>query len=191
MKKKLMFLTVAGAVVAVMIAGGVYAWTSKPSDVGKPQPTPDTNQVRYHVVGTSMDPTIKDGDWLLARTGVKDVQRGQLVIMKYPKDESKVYCRRVVAVGGDRVVMKYYSNVKLTTIYTPGHPEGVVFPQGVAPSGNAYGEYDSNVTGGSYYVVGDNTVPGGSYDSDEWGLLPASDIAGVVLERTSPNPTRF
>jgi signal peptidase I len=178
-------------VVMLVVAGGVYAWRGRPSDVSRPQPTPDSNLVRYHVVGTSMDPTIKDGDWLLARTDVKTVQRGNLVVMRYPKDETKVYCRRVIAVGGDKVVMKYYSNVKLTTVFTPDNPQGSVFPAGVTPVGNPYGEYDATVDMGSYYVVGDNTVPGGSYDSDEWGLLPQADVAGVVTERTSPDPRKF
>lgn len=192
MKKKILIWAGSVAMVAMLVvAGGVYALRGSESDVAQPQPTPDSNMVRYHVVGTSMDPTIKDGDWLIAKTDFKDVQRGDLVIMKYPKDESKVYCRRVIAVAGDRVVMKYYSNVKLTTVFTASNPKGTVFPTGVTPSGNEYGEYDATVDPGNYYVVGDNTVPGGSYDSDEWGLLPKADVAGVVTERTSPSPRNF
>jgi len=192
MKKKVLIWTAGVAALALMVvAGGVYALRGGSSDVGKPQPTPDRDLVRYHVVGTSMDPTIKDGDWLLAKTDFKSINRGDLVIMRYPKDISKVYCRRVVAVGGDRVVMKYYSNVKLTTVFTPDKPSGTVFPSGVAPVGNSYGEYDATVDQGTYYVVGDNTVPGGSYDSDEWGLLPKADLAGVVTERTSPDPRKL
>lgn len=175
----------------LVVAGGVYALRGGQSDVSRPQPTPDSHMVRYHVVGSSMDPTIKDGDWLLAKTDFKNLNRGDLVIMRYPKDESKVYCRRVIAVRGDKVVMKYYSNVKLTTVFTPGNPAGTVFPSGVTPTGNQYGEYDTTVDQGSYYVVGDNTVPGGSYDSDEWGLLPQADVAGIVIERTSPSPRKF
>lgn len=192
MKKRILIWAAALAMVgALVVAGGVYALRGSQSDVSKPQPTPDSNLVRYHVVGTSMDPTIKDGDWLLAKTDFKDIKRGDLVIMRYPKDETKVYCRRVIAVGGDKVTMKYYSNVKITTVFTPGSPKGVDFPAGVIPSGNEYGEYDATVEPGTYYVVGDNTVPGGSYDSDEWGLLPRSDITGVVIERTSPKPRKF
>lgn len=138
-----------------------------------------------------MAPTIKDGDWLLARKDFKRLAPGLIVIMKYPKDESKVYCRRIIAVAGDRVVMKYYSNVKVTTVYNRANPNGTVFPGNANPKGNAFGEYDANVTSGNVYVVGDNTAPGGSYDSDEWGLLPISDIVGVVERRTSPEPTNF
>jgi signal peptidase I len=190
MKKKALLIT-AGAVAVLLAVGGFYSLSAKPSDVSKPVETPDSNTVRYHVLGTSMDPTIKDGDWLLARTDLKSVTRGQVVIMRYPKDETKVYCRRVVAVAGDRVVMKYYSNVKITTIYTSEHPEGAVFPAGAKATGNAYGEYETVVTDGMLYAVGDNAVPGGSYDSDEWGLLPLKNVAGVVTKRLEPNPTTF
>lgn len=187
-----MWLIIGGVLVlgALMLAG-MQALASKPSDVGKPVPTPDSHTVRYHVVGTSMDPTIKDGDWLLARTDFRTIHRGDLVIMRYPKDETKIYCRRVVAVGGDRVVMKYYSNAKITTVFSSEHPEGVVFPRDAVGSGNDYGEYDATVGNGQLYVVGDNTAPGGSYDSDEWGLLPVGNVAGLVTKRLDPNPKSF
>ncbi len=191
MKRKYVFISSIAVGTFLLFAGGVYAWRAQSSDVSKPVPTPDTNTVRYHVLGTSMGPTINDGDWLLARTEVKTMKRGDIVIMRYPKDDTKIYCRRIVAVAGDKVVMKYFSNVKLTTVYSQEHPDGVVFPRNVAPSGNAYGEYDADVAAGELYVVGDNAVPGGSFDSDEWGMLPIGDVTGVVVKRISPNPQAF
>jgi signal peptidase I len=189
--KKRLFLIAVALMAAALIAGLVFALNAKASDVSKPITTPDENTVRYHVVGTSMDPTIKDGDWLLASTTVKTVKRDDVVIMRYPKDETKVYCRRVLGVSGDRIVMKYYSNVKITTVYSKEHPEGIIFPQNVVAGGNAYGEYETTVGQDELYVVGDNTVPGASYDSDEWGLLPKSDVTGVVTKRLEPNPRTF
>jgi signal peptidase I len=179
------------SVIALLTVGVVNAWGSKPSDVSGPASTPNSNLVRYHVVGDSMAPTIVDGDWLLARINTKSPSVGQIVIMKYPKDITKVYCRRVIAVPGDRVVMKYYSNVKITTVYSSAHPNGAVFPVAATPQGNAFGEYDASVASGMVYVVGDNTAPGGSFDSDEWGLLPDTNVVGVVIERTSPSPRAF
>lgn len=190
MKKKVLLISAAVMAVA-LIAGAAFTLNAESSDVSKPIPSPDSGLVKYHVVGTSMEPTIKDGDWLLARTAVKEVKRGDILIMRYPKDESKVYCRRVVAVAGDRVVMRYYSNVKITTVYTPDKPEGIIFPQDAKTNSNAYGEYESTVDKDTLYVVGDNTVPGGSYDSDEWGLLPIANVAGVVTERLEPEPRKF
>lgn len=191
MKKKALLILSLLVVAALAVVGVSTALGSKPSDVSSPQVTPDTNFVKYHVVGTSMDPTINDGDWLLVDTKVTNFPVGSIIILRYPKDESVLYCRRVIATEGDRVVMKYYSNVKVTTVYSNTYPEGVSFPRGAAPNGNAYGEYDATVSPGSVYVVGDNTAPGGSFDSDEWGLLPDSNIVGLVTRRVSPDPRSF
>lgn len=189
--KKLILYVVGLFLITAMTVGIVYAWTAKPSDVGNPVPSPtNADIVKYHVIGTSMSPTINDGDWLLVNTADHTIEPGDIVIMRLPKDPTTVYCRRVVAVGGDKVQMKYYSNVKMTTIIDTDQSQ-TTFPQGVTPAGNAYGEYDTTVDPGNFYVVGDNTQPGASYDSDEWGELPQSDIVGVVESRVSPNPTKF
>jgi signal peptidase I len=191
MKKYVPLLLICVSLAGLAVLGVGSALGSKPSDVSIPVSTPDASLVRYHVVGTSMSPTINDGDWLLADTKVRSFQPGIIIILRYPKDQSTLYCRRIIAVAGDKVVMKYYSNVKITTVYDSSHPGGTVFPQGIIPNGNAYGEYDSTVTPGNVYVVGDDTAPGGSFDSDEWGLLPVGDIVGVVIRRTSPAPHVF
>jgi len=190
MKLRSFLLAIVG-LIGLLAVGVVNALGSRASDVSAPVATPKADLVEYHVVGDSMAPTINDGDWLLARKNFKKLTPGLIVIMRYPKDETKVYVRRIEAVTGDRVVMKYYSNVKLTTVYSSPNPKGVVFPLSPAPQGNAFGEYDATVTAGNLYVVGDNTAPGGSFDSDEWGLLPISDVIGVVEKRISPQPTNF
>lgn len=191
MKKKILLMG-GGILVATAFAlGAVYAWNSNGSDVSQPEATPQTGYIKYHVTGSSMSPTIRDGDWLLAKSDSAGVTRNDVIILHYPKDVSKIYCRRVVAVAGDRVVMKYFSNVKLTTVYNAENPGGVTFPGGVTPNGNAYGQYETTVGPGMLYVVGDNTVPRASYDSDEWGLLPVTDVAGIVKQRLSPNPLNF
>lgn len=191
MKKNVLLVIGAIAATSLVVAGIAYAWSSKPSDVTAPTPTPDASIVKYHVIGSSMDPTINDGDWLLVDTKIGSIVPGEIIILRYPKDESTIYCRRVVAVAGDKVVMKYYSNVKITTVFSASDPNGVVFPQNALPNGNAYGEYDATVSAGNVYVVGDNTAPGGSFDSDEWGLLPLDDIVGLVTKRVSPDPRSF
>ena len=134
-----------------------------------------------------MAPTLLSGDSILVAKDPAAITRGQLVVFREPGDSSKLFCRRVVALAGDRVVMKYYSNVKITTVYTRNLPQGVAFPAGIVPNGNAYGEYTTSVAPGTFYVVGDNSVPGASYDSDEWGLLPRANVVGVVLSQTAPS----
>jgi signal peptidase I len=181
------YLLVAAALVGItgIIAGTVYAWNSQSSDVGRPISTAIPGEIRYKIIGDSMAPTLLNGDSILVTKNAAEIARGQLVVLRDPGDQSKLFCRRVVAVAGDRVVMKYYSNVKITTVYSRMQPEGVAFPADIVPNGDAYGEYTTNVAPDTFYVVGDNSVPGASYDSDEWGLLPRADVVGVVLSQTS------
>jgi signal peptidase I len=92
-------------------------------------------------VGPSTPPSFDDGDWLLVDTNLPGAKRGELITMHYPKTVSRVYCRRVVIAAGYNEVMKYYSNVKSTTVYFSNDLTGAAFPQAVIPIGNACGEY--------------------------------------------------
>jgi signal peptidase I len=177
------------AVVLVLGLGGFLVW-SKGAASTPDQAAEDPLMARFHVVGDSMNPTIKDGDWLLIRRQ-ETPQRGDVVVLRIPSDQTKLFCRRVVAVGGDRVVTRNYAGVKTTTVFSKDHAEGVVFPDHTAPLGSSYDEKETLVQTGDYFVVGDNTVPGASYDSDDWGVLPLSDIVGVVKKRTQPSPRTF
>jgi signal peptidase I len=53
----------------------------------------------------SMYPTLKLGDHITASMNWKKIQRGSLVLFRYPLDETKVYIKRAVAIGGDTVAL--------------------------------------------------------------------------------------
>ncbi len=58
------------------------------------------------VEGTSMLPNLEDQDRLFINKfafRVGDIHRGDVVVFKYPRDESKNYIKRVVGLPGDRV----------------------------------------------------------------------------------------
>src|SRR4051812_39169710 len=57
------------------------------------------------VIGTSMDPTLKEEDRVLVLKLV-DARRGQLVVFKNPLEPVQNVIKRVVAVEGDRVAMR-------------------------------------------------------------------------------------
>ncbi|MCM1511883.1 MAG: signal peptidase I [Oxalobacter formigenes] len=80
----------------------------------------------FKIPSSSMLPTLEAGDLILVNKytyGIRlpvinkkvfsfnDPQRGDMVVFKYPKDPSLDYIKRVVGIGGDRVV---YKNKKLT-----------------------------------------------------------------------------
>lgn len=152
----------------------------------------------YHVLGTSMVPTLHDTDYLII-SKLGDTQatvgrlfgqnshyipaRGQVIVFHYPKDPSKVFVKRVVGLPGDRVVVKNGQ----VTVYSKDHPGGFNPDAKYEASGTTtLIDTDDTVQPGNVFVMGDNRTPGGSFDSREWGELPSSYIIGNAVLRLLP-----
>lgn len=153
----------------------------------------------YHVLGTSMVPTLHDTDYLIIsklgytqslveRTfGNKSAlylpSRGQIIVFHYPKDPTKVFVKRVVGEPGDHIVIKNGT----VTIYNQQHPTGFNPDSSYETSSTqTLIDTDEVVQPGNLFVMGDNRTPGGSYDSREWGELPSSYIIGNAVLRLLP-----
>lgn len=148
----------------------------------------------YHVDGSSMTPTLHTADYMivskventLAKLTRKPYipRRHQVVVFAYPKDPSLVFIKRVTALPGERVVVKDGT----ITIYNAEHPEGFSPDDGSFERAATYteGDLDEVVPEGSIFVVGDNRLPSGSFDSREWGMLPSEDIIGNAVIRLLP-----
>ena len=152
----------------------------------------------YHVLGTSMVPTLRNADYLIiSKVGYTGAliqrvfhqnatyipDRGQIIVFHYPKDPSEVFVKRVIGLPGERVVVKD-GNI---TVYNKAHPEGFNPDTGYEKSSTTtLGNIDETVQDGNVFVVGDNRTPGGSYDSREWGELPSSYIIGNAVLRLLP-----
>ncbi len=152
----------------------------------------------FHVEGTSMLPTLHNSDYLVVSKVNKTFahaanpkeadsyvpQRGEIVIFHFPKDEKQVFVKRVVALPGERVVVKDGT----VTVFNAERPNGFNPDLGgyqvAAPI--TEGSYDDVVPSGNVFVLGDNRTPGGSYDSREWGELPSSYIIGNAVLRLLP-----
>src|SRR5712664_4997909 len=71
------------------------------------------------VEGTSMMPGLEDQERIFVNKFVyrwEPIQRGDIVVFRYPRDTSKSYIKRVIAVAGDRVIIdkgRVYVNGKL------------------------------------------------------------------------------
>lgn len=152
----------------------------------------------YHVLGTSMVPTLHETDYLIiSKLGYtqalveriigKDKKyipaRGQVIVFRYPKDPSKVFVKRVVGVPGDRIVIKNGT----VTIFNNEHPDGFNPDKNYEAKDTAtLIDTDEVVQAGFVFVMGDNRTPSGSYDSREWGELPSSYIIGNAVLRLLP-----
>lgn len=63
----------------------------------------------YVVDGPSMQPTLQDGERLVVNKFIyywREPKRGEVVIFRYPRDHSRVFIKRVIAIGGDTIEIK-------------------------------------------------------------------------------------
>ncbi|HEV8132835.1 MAG TPA: signal peptidase I [Acidobacteriota bacterium] len=131
------------------------------------------------VEGTSMQPNLVDQERVFVNKFVyhfSEVHRGDVVVFWYPKDMSKSFIKRVIAVPGDRIEVTrghVYLNAKSLN-------ESYVLPE--------YFDFESYkavvVPQGYYYVLGDHR--NSSNDSRNWGLVPESNIFGKAVFRYWP-----
>jgi signal peptidase I len=152
----------------------------------------------YHVLGTSMVPTLHETDYLIiSKLGYTQAlverafgqdkkyipARGQIIVFRYPKDPTKVFVKRVVALPGEHLVIKNGT----VTIYNKAHPEGFNPDTGYeSKDTTTLIDTDEVIQSGNIFVMGDNRTPSGSFDSREWGELPSSYIIGNAVLRLLP-----
>lgn len=171
-----------------------------------------TTLVQAFVIPTgSMEDTLLIGDHLLvdklayAPPGplskhllpYSDVERGDIIVFRYPVDINQTFVKRVIGVPGDRIRLEnkqvYLNGKKLAEPYKyhkteymdsyrdnfPGEPNVAVFPP-------AQVMLESNVVKGevvvppdNYFAMGDNRDS--SLDSRYWGFVPRKNIIGKPL----------
>jgi len=136
----------------------------------------------YVVEGSSMDPTFKTGDYLIVDQLSKrfeESKRESVVIIRYPKDPSKFFIKRLIGFPGETVEIKEGT----VTIYNENNKDGLKLNE-------PYVVYkkDENLSvilgENEYFVMGDNRA--GSFDSRIWGSLPKKYIIGRPIVRLLP-----
>src|SRR5712692_8265682 len=126
------------------------------------------------VEGTSMMPRLTNHERIFINKFVyrfEPIKRGDIVVFRYPLDNSKSYIKRVVGLPGEWVSIKdgrvYVNGRALTESYIP--PE--YFDHQSYPP--VYVEPDH------YYVLGDHRES--SNDSRAWGTVGRNDIYGKAV----------
>jgi signal peptidase I len=123
------------------------------------------------VEGTSMLPRLDDQDGLFINKFVyrfTAIERGDVVVFHYPRDQEKSYIKRVIALPGDRLRIDHGSvwlnGQQLSEPYVPEeYRDSVSMAEMVVPEE-------------SYFVMGDHRCI--SYDSRTFGLVERSFIYG-------------
>jgi len=138
----------------------------------------------FLVSGTSMSPTFSNGDYVLTDEltyRIQPPQRGQVIVFHDVTDYSTYLIKRIIGLPGERVVI----NNNTVTIYNKQNPNGFVLNESYLPKGAVtVGDQDITLSSSTYFMMGDNRLV--SYDSRDWGPLPAANIVGLVRFRLWP-----
>lgn len=143
----------------------------------------------FVVSGSSMLPNYHNNDYLIIDRITylrQQPQRGDVVVLKFPKDTSQFFIKRIIGLPGEKIQIRQGHVV----IYNSEHPEGKILEESYLPSQvETLGRTEPVQLGSAeYFVLGDNRTA--SSDSRVWGILPKDDIVGKVWLRVFP-PGRF
>lgn len=146
----------------------------------------------FIVSGSSMEPNFQNGQYLIIDEmsyHFAAPQRGQVVVLHYPKDPKQYFIKRIIGLPGEKVEI---DNGRVI-IFNAAHPDGVTLDESYLPSQNLTYPHDISVVGGQkiltlgmdqYFMLGDNRLA--SSDSRDWGILPRSEMVGKALIRVLP-----
>ena len=138
----------------------------------------------FIVSGASMDPTFWDGEYLIVDEisyRFEEPKRGEVVIFKYPKDQSKFFIKRLIGLPGETVAITGTA----VTIYNSEHPEGKTLDERYINENNLRSNsLKITLRSNEYFVMGDNRAA--SFDSRDWGPLDRNLFVGRALFRLFP-----
>jgi len=126
------------------------------------------------VEGVSMMPGLEDQERIFVNKFVyrwEPIERGDIVVFRYPRDTSKSYIKRVIGVAGDRVRIEngqvYVNGEALAEDYVPSeYADARSYPEVIVPPN-------------SYYVLGDHRTM--SSDSRDFGPVKERYIYGKAV----------
>ena len=138
----------------------------------------------------SMLNTIQEGDRIIASRLAyinDEPQRYDIIIFRYPDDETQLFAKRIIALPGETIEVKN-GIVYITDKNGNKSTARTDFITNCIPTGN-FGPY--TVPLGSYFVMGDNRND--SWDSRYWDnkTVKKEKIIGKVKFRYFPNPGKI
>ncbi len=140
----------------------------------------------YHIPSGSMKDTLLKGDFLFATKfiygakvpfvdvrlpAVREPERGDIVIFKFPGDRKTDYIKRCIALPGEVV------EIKGKSVYIDGKKLDEDYTKYIRGGKKDYGP--ERVPEGHIFVLGDNRD--NSYDSRFWGPLDKKLLRGEAL----------
>jgi signal peptidase I len=144
----------------------------------------------HQVFGSSMLPTLKDGDHILTEVATtkflgREPKRGDIIVFRAPKQPNLDFIKRIIGLPGEKVKIQN-GNV---FIINKERPEGFLLKEDYLdgaitdPHDTAASE-ETLDTGDGYFVMGDNRER--SSDSRDWGIVKKEEIVGRAWVRYWP-----
>jgi signal peptidase I len=148
----------------------------------------------YKIPSGSMEPTLLIGDHLLVSRlsyvvkipildkvifSLGKPKRGDIIVFRYPEDQSKDFIKRVIATEGDTIEIRnkvIYINGKKTSDTWGRYKDREILPASLSPKDNMK---PYKVPEGASFVMGDNRD--NSADSRFWGPVRKEHLVGRAL----------
>jgi len=121
--------------------------------------------------GDAMAPAIKDGDRVTITRAVEPLRRGDVVVFRYPNDQTKNFVKRVVGLPGETLAIVDGG------VVVNGRPLDEPYVSQENRSRDSFGP--QVVPPGQYFLMGDNRR--NSSDSRHWGAVPVGLIWGKAV----------
>jgi len=126
------------------------------------------------VEGTSMMPGLEDQERIFVNKFVyrwEPIERGDIVVFRYPRDTSKSYIKRVIGVAGDRI------RIENGKVFANGEALDEDYVPSDYADARSYGEV--KVPPNSFFVLGDHRTM--SNDSRDFGPVNERYIYGKAV----------
>lgn len=146
--------------------------------------------IRYYIVqpffvkGASMESSFEDGDYLLVDEityRFSDPKRGDVIVFRYPEDESQFFIKRIIALPGEIVEIKNNT----VSVSSKDGDDPVLLEESYLDRGQTtLGSFKLTLGQDEFYVLGDNRLH--SADSRRWGPVKRDEIIGRTLLRAWP-----
>lgn len=136
----------------------------------------------FIVSGDSMVPTFHTSEYLVIDEisyRFKKPERGDVIVLRYPRDPKTFFIKRIVGMPGETVSLKS-GKVFIKNSENPG---GFELPEAYVKNRSGETE-DYKVGEDEYFVMGDNRTA--SFDSRGWGPLNEKMIVGRAILRLLP-----
>jgi signal peptidase I len=134
------------------------------------------------ISGTSMQPTLDDGDVVIYYNLEYSPEIGDIVIIKTGKDDSSIIVKRIIALAGQSVTVDYDKK----TVFVDGKVVSEPYVTEMFKSEKNEIDYPYTVPEGHVFVLGDNRTDSVDSRNKNIQAIPECDIMGRVMFKVYP-----